>query len=42
MGPNKKPVVQKNYNDIIELKKQMDQLITATPSLSKPKRKQKD
>jgi hypothetical protein len=41
-GLNKKPAVQTKHNDIIELKKQVDQLIAATPSPSKPKRKQKD
>ena len=39
---DKKPAVQKKHNNITELKKQVDQLIAATPSPSKPKRKQRD
>lgn len=39
---DKKPAVQKKHNNITELKKQVDQLIAATPSPSKPKRKQED
>jgi len=41
-GLNKKSAVQKDHNNIMELKKQVDQLIAASPSPSKPKRKQKD